>query len=173
MCENDLDLSLNGETFASLKKDFDTILERTIGNMTMKGAEDATITIKLGVSLQKTSVPAKGKIREVTKPTFKHDIASVMQVKDKMSGQLTGNMELVWDDDLKQYVLRPIDDGQTSLFDQEPDYEDVTDEDCEACTINYDNLLPNGQKMIEAPKPADDGDGESEYEYDDPENPEG
>lgn len=172
MCENDLDLSLNGETFASLKKDFDTILERTIGNMTMKGAEDATITIKLGVSLQKTSVPAKGSIREVTKPTFKHDIASVMQVKDKMSGQLTGNMELVWDDDLKQYVLRPIDDGQTSLFDQEADqgddYEDLTgeDDDCgDACTIDYDKLLPQGGKLLEAPQEEAD----SSYEYDPPE----
>lgn len=172
MCENDLDLSLNGETFASLKKDFDTILERTIGNMTMKGAEDATITIKLGVSLQKTSVPAKGSIREVTKPTFKHDIASVMQVKDKMSGQLTGNMELVWDDDMKQYVLRPIDDGQTSLFDQDADqgndYEDPTgeDDDCgDACTIDYDKLLPQGCKLLDAPQEEAD----SSYEYDPPE----
>lgn len=172
MCENDLDLSLNGETFASLKKDFDTILERTIGNMTMKGAEDATITIKLGVSLQKTSVPAKGSIREVTKPTFKHDIASVMQVKDKMSGQLTGNMELVWDDDLKQYVLRPIDDGQTSLFDQEADqgddYEDLAgeDDDCgDACSIDYDKLLPQGGNLLEAPQEEAD----SSYEYDPPE----
>lgn len=172
MCANDLDLSLNGETFASLKSDFDAILERTLGNMTMKGADEATITIKLGVSLTKTTVPSGGALRDVTKPTFKHDISSVMQVKDKMSGQLSGNMELVWDADLQQYVLRPIDDGQTSMFDQEADqgddHEDLTDEDgdCgDACTIDYDKLLLQGGKLLEAPQEEVD----SSYEYDPPE----
>ena len=161
MCTNDLDLSLNGNTFASLKSDFDEILERTLGNMTMKGADEATITIKLGVSLSKTTVPSMGAFRDVTKPTFKHDISSVMQVKDKMSGQLAGNMELVWDDDIKQYVLRPIDDGQTSLFDedadQEPDYEDLTMD-------GQDKFLQEGGRLLEAPK-----DEEDDYDYDPPE----
>ena len=49
MFKNDLALSLKSDTFSALKEDFDSILAKTIGNMEMKGAEDATITLKLGV----------------------------------------------------------------------------------------------------------------------------
>lgn len=166
MCEkNDLDLSLNGETFSSLKADFVTILKRTLGNMTMKGADEATITIKLGVSLQKTSVPVVGSLpRAVTKPTFKHDISSVMQVKDKMSGQFAGNMELVWDDESGEYILRPISDGQTSMFDQ-PEEDGQEDDDLEEVNelpqANYPALMPAGGSTGEEET--------DEYEYDDPE----
>ena len=41
---NEMILSLNEDTFSALKKDFDDVLNRTIGNMQMKGASDATIT---------------------------------------------------------------------------------------------------------------------------------
>lgn len=116
---NDMILSLNGDAFAALKHDFDTILNRTIGNMTMKGADEATITIKLGVSLEKSSVGTVNGIQDVTKPSFKHDISSVMQVKDKMTGQFKGEYGMVWDDDEERWVLRKIDNGQMNLFDGE------------------------------------------------------
>lgn len=118
MCStNERNLSLNGDTFAILKEQFDKILNRTIGNMEMKGADDAVITLKLSVSLEKSSVTVDGAIKEVTKPTFKHDISSVMQVKDKISGQTTEDYVLVWDDNEGKYVLRNIESGQMSFDD--------------------------------------------------------
>ena len=42
MYANDMSLSLKSDTFSALKEDFDSILARTIGNMEMKGAEEAT-----------------------------------------------------------------------------------------------------------------------------------
>ncbi len=123
MSKNDLILSLNEDTFESLKKDFDTILNRTIGNMEMRGASDAVITMKLSVSLDKRSMDMGDGIQEFKKPTFKHEVSSVMQIKDKATGQLGGDYAMVWDEKEERFVLRQFTGGQTSIFDD--DYETV------------------------------------------------
>lgn len=120
MCEkNDLQLSLNGDTFQALKTDFDSILARTVGNMTMRGADEATVTLKLTISLEKAYSGSYDDAKELTKPSFKHDISSVMQVKDKKTGSLAGDYELVWDEDEKKYVMRKLGGEQVSMFDDE------------------------------------------------------
>lgn len=124
--KNDLILSLSEDTFFTLKKDFDSILNRTIGNMEMKGASDATITLKLTVSLDKRSVTVGDSIHEFKRPTFKHDISSVMQIKDKATGQLGGEYAMVWDPDEERFVLRQFTGGQASIFDE--DYETAEEE---------------------------------------------
>ena len=130
MCStNERNLSLNGDTFAILKEQFDKILNRTVGNMEMKGADDAVITLKLSVSLEKSSVTVGDGIKEVTKPTFKHDISSVMQVKDKVSGQTTDDYALVWDENENKYVLRKIENGQMSFDDFDANGNPIYDAD--------------------------------------------
>lgn len=120
MCiKNAMELSLNGDTFAALKEDFDSILAQTLGNMESKGADEAVITLKLGVSLEKQSFVRNEEPEELTKPSFKHDISSVMQVKNKKSGSLSGDYELVWDEDEQKYVMRKITNGQLTLFDED------------------------------------------------------
>lgn len=156
----DMILSLNADTFQNLKSDFDTILNRTIGNMTMKGADDATITLKLGVSLEKETVSTTDGIKEVTKPTFKHDISSVMQVKDKMTGQFKGEYGMVWDENEERWVLRKIDNGQMDLFDYEEGGQVI---DAEYSEVNG---LPDGQRGL--PEGADNGEGD--YPTEDAEN---
>jgi len=133
MCiKNAMQLSLNGDTFTALKEDFDSILARTLSNMETKGANEATITLKLGVSLEKAMLTFGEDMeqKETVKPTFKHDISSVMQVKDKKSGSISGDYELVWDNDEHKYVMRAITNGQLTLFDLEDDEE--SDEKMEA-----------------------------------------
>lgn len=118
MCvPNAMELSLKGDTFTALKEDFDAILARTLKNMESKGADEATITLKLGISLEKTTDFSGEEAEEVTKPSFKHDIGSVMQVKDKKSGALTGDYQLVWDDEEGKFVMKRIGDNQMTLFD--------------------------------------------------------
>lgn len=116
MNNNEMTLSLKSDTFAALKEDFDGVLARTIGNMEMKNADNATITLKLGITLDKVSVGTPNGNQDITRPSFKHDISSVMQVKDRKSGALTGDYELIYEDG--KYVMRRIDDGQTSLYDE-------------------------------------------------------
>lgn len=145
MCiKNAMELSLKGETFTALKEDFDAVLARTIGNMEMKGADEATVTLKLGISLEKTMDFSGDEAKEVTKPSFKHDINSVMQVKDKKSGALTGDYCLVWDEEEKRYVMKRLGDDQISLFDDEDNVEYV------------DHVAPIEPPMIEGEVPEDE-----------------
>lgn len=123
MYQNAMELSLNGSTFSTLKDDFDSILATTLGNMERKGADEAVITLKLGVSLEKQSIQRNGEPANLTKPTFKHDISSVMQVKNKKSGSLSGDYELVWDEEEKRYVMRKITNGQVTMFDEDEENE--------------------------------------------------
>ena len=139
MC-NDMVLSLKSETFNVMKEDFDAVLARTIGNMQMRGAESATITLKLGISIQAEngrdwSSKVEGAMRQFQKPSFKHEINSIMQVKDKVTGALTGDMELVYDADKDEWMLRKIEDAQTSIFDDnEPVYAEAVVSDTKALT---------------------------------------
>ena len=138
MGKQDMLLSLNGDTFASLKADFDKLLNRTIGNMEMKGAEDATLTLKIGISLSKETVSTPEGYRDVNKPSFKHEINSVMQVKDKMTGQLKGEHAIVWDGEKECYVMRKIDNGQMNLFE--------TEEDDDLMEVDYEEV-PNAPAL--------------------------
>lgn len=153
-------LSLNGDTFQDLKRDFDTVLNRTVGNMTMKGAEDATITLKLDLSLEKSSVGVGNGVQEVTIPSFKHTISSVMQVKEKMTGQLAGEYGMVWDENEERWVLRKIDNGQMNLFDYEEGGQVI---DAEYSEVNG---LPEGQRGL----PESTENGEGDYPTEDAEN---
>lgn len=160
MYSNDMNLSLSGDTFSILKGQYDSVLNRTLGNMEMKGAEEATITVKVGIKLERTSVGN----RTIVRPTFKHDISSVMQVKDKVSGELVGDYQLVWDDDEQRYVMRKIDNGQTSLFnDDEPngifvdaDYQPV---DVDSHTVD---ALPESLRGLPEHTEIDGKQGESD-----------
>ena len=172
MCNSDMNLSLSGETFSMLKEQFDRVLNRTVGNMQMKGAEDATLTLKLSISLEKENRSTSNGVIEATIPKFKHDISSVMQVKDRISGELVGDYQLVWDADEEKYVMRKIDNGQTSLFqDDEPngrfvdaDYQVVEDEDDKQLS------LPAGRMMLTDGSEDEAGDRSPESDESEPDD---
>ena len=111
-------IAIEEPIFAQLRSDINQMLRRTIGMMTMKNTEDAVITIKLPVHIEKMNIPDGGISREAPVPSFKHEISSVMQVKDKMSGQSNGEYELVFDAEGNP-MYRDINDGQTSIWDED------------------------------------------------------
>ena len=133
-------LSLNNDTFWELKSDFDSILMKTLANMQEKNASEAAITLKLGISLIRETVKdvtcPEGKV--VVRPSFKHDISSVMQIKAKLSGAMFGEDQLVYDPDTDEYVLKPIEDGQISFF---GDQYKIPDEKKKSISC-FDRLLP-------------------------------
>lgn len=157
MCNhNDLPLSLNGGTFNALKSDFDSILRNTLSNMELKGADTAEMNIKLKISLSKEQTRDfearyDGAMRDIVKPKFEHAVQSVLQIKDKKDGTLSGNYELVWDGEAQKYVMREITDGQTSLFDEE-----------QKPGFDPNNIVVVGGELPPAKKelPAPDGDGD-------------
>lgn len=159
-------LSLNGDTFNALKSDFDSLLCQLLTEMENREEEEATITIKVGVKLEKDQArdfQANGydAMRNIVKPTFKHEISTVMQIKNKKSGSVGGSMEMVWDKELCQYIMRPIDNGQTTLFDQDGEPGEAMD--VEYTVVDGTPALPAGVAALPAPQEAPmDGSDENE-----------
>ena len=143
-------MSLNGDTFNALKSDFDQMLSRLLAGMEKFECEEAALNIKLVVSLKKDQTRdfeavEYESMRDIIRPTFRHEISSAMQIKSKKAGSLSGNYELVWDSLSEKYVMHSIDDGQVSLFDD-----------------NEEKIIQMPQRTDE--EPADD-DG---YSYEEP-----
>lgn len=94
-------------------------------------------------------------MRSIKKPRFDHKISSVMQIKNEESGSLKGEYELVWDDDLQDWIMKPIDNGQQTIFDYaDVDYEDATENEASVAELA-------------APKQLLEDKPRSDYEYDD------
>lgn len=124
MNNKDMLLSLKSDTFSAMQEDFDAILAKTIRNMEMRGAGDAAITLKLSIAIEKSTANDANDVRDISRPSFNHEIRSVMQIKDKKAGALTGDYELVWDVDEGKYVMRRIVNEQIGLFDDDEDFID-------------------------------------------------
>ena len=139
MCVKDAkQLTLDSDTFKNLKDDFDGMLARILKDMDKRNVDDATITLKLSVSLDREKVgpfSSDEEAKEVVKPTFKHDISSVMQVKDKKSGSVSGDFILVWDEEEGEFVRKRITNGQIS-------FDTMNDEPMETEKIEYVDAIP-------------------------------
>ena len=123
------DVSIYSEAFHKLREDFDKIMISTLARMQEKGSEDATITLKIDIGLEKTFAPVRGttQMRDVYLPTFEHKITSAMQIKQEVKGRYDEECELVWNPASNSYLLVPI--GQLMLSDEiERTEEDEDDE---------------------------------------------
>jgi len=118
----EFELTLNDDTFNTLKADFDGILKKTLFNMQKKDSDVAEIRISLKISFDKEMVPdasvnnMDGQ-REVVIPKFDHKVSSVLQIKDELSGTLSGKYELEYNKARKNFVMREIISPQTTLDD--------------------------------------------------------
>ena len=152
------DLNLNGDTFNALKNDFNQVLRKTLTNMESKGSELAELTVKLKISLKKEEHPCEGFHREIMTPKFDHKVSSVMQIKDEITGSLSGNYELVWDSERGEYVMREVHDGQMQFVDYgyesvsrpgeviDADYRPVPDESEPSTEPKVSGLLPSAEE---------------------------
>lgn len=152
------DLNLNSDTFNGFKSDYNGILRNTLTNMEQKNSRCAEITVKMKITLSEEQVPdlsitAYEAMRNIVVPKFEHKISSVLQIKDEVSGTLSGRYELVWDGERGTYVMREITDNQINMF--ETGYE-VTSKSSDVIDIDPtpDNdedgalELPGGQPLM-------------------------
>ncbi|MEG2383480.1 MAG: hypothetical protein RSB39_07810 [Oscillospiraceae bacterium] len=127
-------LSLSGGTFNAFKADFDQMLRKTLSAMIQKDGEKAEVKVSVKITLYPGFTPdlsgaAGGHDREVIMPMFEHKVSTVIQYKDEKSGITGGSeYELFFDKDVNDYVMRPIDNGQASFFDESKEAGD-SDED--------------------------------------------
>lgn len=134
-------LSIESETFNSMKTDFNQILRKTLSTMIQKEGEKAEIKLTLKITLAQGTAPDLEECRyeadrEIIIPKFEHKVSTVMQYKDEKSGHVGGaEYELVWDKDKNDYVMRPIKNAQLTMFEGpvDIDYEyEGSEEDAEA-----------------------------------------
>lgn len=153
---NILTLNIESDAFKNMRGDFDKVLKRTLGNMQVKESDEATLTLKISIKLEEVTVPdfdsdVQDAVKKVHKPRFDHKCSSVMQIKTEESGSFKGEYELVWDEDAQDFVMKPIDNGQGSLFDGEDgnviqaDYVEV-DESPDALPDVKPKLMPPAEE---------------------------
>ena len=102
-------LSLSADTFNAFKMDFDSALQRLLQKMDRLQSDSASINCKISVAL--TPAPERnfdttreGDTVQVMKPSFSHEISTEIKVKDKTTGNLSGNRKLVWDEGHRRWA---------------------------------------------------------------------
>lgn len=127
-------LTLESDTMNAFKSDFNQMLRRLLSMMEQQDAEEGTLNAKIVVKLVKDTTRdyqtnGYDGTREIKTPTFNHKVGIAMQFKDEKSGTLGGNYEMVWDKELNAYVMVEINNGQTSMWDEEQKERVVTAEE--------------------------------------------
>ena len=120
------ELNIQSDSFNALRADFDGVLKRTLLNMRAQHSSTARISLKLDIELIKdmvddTDSKEPGKKRWIDRPHFEHKVSSVMQIKSEQTGKFDEAYELVYDELTMQYLMVPLDGGQTSLFTEDED----------------------------------------------------
>ena len=145
------ELTMEGDTFNSLKTDFNQILRKTLSNMESKSSELAELTVKVKISLKKEKerTTDDNLPRDIIVPKFDHKVSSVMQIKSEISGSLGGEYELVWDSDRGEYIMREIVDPQMNMF--EAGYESAHHQgqvyDADYTVVDDGPPAPSGSKV--------------------------
>lgn len=123
---NETTLHFEDATFKKLRVDADQVLQKLLSNMAEKGSLEGKLTINVDVSFTEETVQNRdpnisGETRVVHTPKFQHKVGSVLQIKNEKKGDINcGGMEMVWDDEKGEYILRPITGReQISIFDYE------------------------------------------------------
>lgn len=87
MCkENCTEINLSSSVFNEMRDNFDAILKKALGNIVKGKSGQADINLKLTIS-------ATGENEGQLKPKFKHQVSSVMAIKERESGMVNPNAE--------------------------------------------------------------------------------
>lgn len=118
MSENEVNITMDSELMLPLRTDIDSILSKTLKTMHTYGNGEAVVNAKIKITLSKEALPTSDGSRPIIKPKFEHEVSSVVQSKDKKSGSMFGEYELVYDQDTDSWVARST-KQQLSMFDPE------------------------------------------------------
>ena len=165
-------ITMESETMSALKADMDSILSKTISSMQATQNGEATVTVKIKITLERRRIADEQSSRAITVPKFEHDVQSVVQMKDKKSGSMPGEYELVYDPITDSWYMREI-RAQISMFDKEAQRGDApmaTDENGNQVLIagDVDVVDPDGddQALLGPASEEDDVDPDDDTEDD-------
>lgn len=154
----ELELTLNSDTFEGVRRSWDIVMQRLMKSMNDTNSDEAKITVLVDVKLDTEFIPnyVDGKQnggRDIKKPTFKHKITSSITVKDEASGNNNTEMELVYDEVTKTYVLKPVLGGEQMTMN---DYMRQKAEQEQTEQENGQNLLEGHSAALPGPTEDDD-----------------
>lgn len=140
------EITMESETFSQIRESFNLLLQRLFQKMEQNHSDEGAITLKVDLSVGTDFVPdGNGNSREVHKPVLKYKINTQVPVKDGFDGKKDTGMELVYDDELKRYVLKYVSEGgQQSIFD--PEYANVVNG--EATVVDEQPALPMNAPLL-------------------------
>jgi len=117
--ENAYRVSMDSSVFNGMKSDIDKSLRRLLAAMEQKSSEKATLSVKLDIELD--DYGSGGPVV----PRFTHKVTTSITIKDSCDGYTGGSdYELVYDKDTGDYLMKPISNGQRSLFEEKEATED-------------------------------------------------
>lgn len=149
---------------------FDSMLQKLLDSMRKIQSDEGSITMKIDISIeQKEGTDRDGNLILIDTPVLKHTISTQVPVKDQTNGKKNTELALVFDNDLKKYVLKMAQiDGQMNIFDMNPPQ---SEEDENSRLIDMDQTPALEDKTIYVePTPEEDiATYDEDYKYDEPE----
>lgn len=118
MSEAGLEITIESDALSSLRNDIDGMISRALKTMHMTNNGEATVTAKIKITLNNEMTPTPDGVRKVVRPVFEHEVQSVVQAKDKMTGTMNGEYELVYDADQDKWYMKST-RNQVSMFDED------------------------------------------------------
>jgi len=188
MSENDFikKLDFDGDTFETMKKDMNFVLQRLLGNMVEYGTTDGTMTVKIDIHFKKEFIPnydpnIEGESREISKPDFDHKITSSVKINDEKKGTLDTEMELYFNEETGSYEMKPVaNTSQRSIFDADFKEVNVPEEEKDENIVEGTAIEGTEQPALPGPSDEDvteeifndgnDEDNTEELDFEEPED---
>lgn len=155
--QNYVDMTIESDIFAGARDSFDLMMQKLLHKMQQNASDEGSITLKVSVDMTTEWIPdGNGESEECFKPKIKYKVDYAVPVKEGQDGKKDPGMKLVYDAELRRYVLKYVNEGgQMSMFDsefQEAEAEDVTESDVPAIEgpVSDQNALPDNSEEEES-----------------------
>lgn len=114
------EITIESDVFQQARENFDMLLQKLFRKMDQNGSDEGSITLKVDINMSTDWIGTDNGQEEIHKPVLKHKATTAVPVKDSFDGKRDTGMNLVYDDDLKRYVLKYVSiGGQRSIFDDD------------------------------------------------------
>lgn len=160
--QNYVDMTIESDIFAGARDSFDLMMQKLLHKMQQNASNEGSITLKVSVDMTTEWIPdGNGESEECFKPKIKYKVNYAVSVKEGQDGKKDPGMKLVYDAELRRYVLKYVNEGgQMSMFDsefQEAEAEDVTESDVPAIEgpVSDQNALPDNSEEEESEEPEE------------------
>lgn len=155
------EMTLESDTFQAARETFNLMLQKLFKKMEQSDMDEGSIDLKISIELNEDYVPQDdGTTVRIKKPLIKYKISTVVPVKDSMDGKRDTGMRLVYDENLKRYVLKYVSTGgQMNIFDMEQQAEndaDIVDSETPAIEGQPTYFLPDNQTDAKSEEPQEE-----------------